>query len=106
MSDKDKLGRKFDQEKGRWDLMPFEPLEEVVEILTYGAIKYAPNNWKYVKNSLERYTAAAFRHLSAWRRNEPIDPETGKRHLAHALCNLIIVMEIERINNLKKGKQK
>src|SRR5439155_8528080 len=32
--------------KSRFDLIPFEFLESVAEVLTSGAVKYGPYNWK------------------------------------------------------------
>ena len=51
-------GRKDDAEKPRWDLLPWGPVGEVVAVLTFGARKYAPDNWKHVPAARERYFAA------------------------------------------------
>ena len=82
---------KFDTEKDMWELVPFEVLDDLVKVLTYGAKKYEPNNWQKLANGEERYFAALMRHLSAWRRNELVDPESGLPHLSHALCNLVFL---------------
>lgn len=84
-------GLKKDIDKPRWDLLPLHEVEEVVEILTFGAKKYKPDNWKYVRPT-KRYLAAAFRHLVAWAKGDKIDTESGKSHLAHAVCNLLFLM--------------
>lgn len=84
-------GMKYDGGKPRWDLLPMDVLEEVVEILTMGARKYTPDNWKYVDNAENRYYAALMRHLVAWRKGEKMDPESGKNHLAHVGCCLIFL---------------
>ena len=86
------LGRKYDGEKLRWDLLPWEPTEEVVKVLTFGAKKYAPNNWKYVPGRRWRYIGAAYRHLKAWICGEKLDVETGLHHLAHAACCLLFLL--------------
>ena len=85
-------GLKLDQDKPRWELMiPLWPqLEQVVKVLTYGATKYADNNWQLVEPS-ERYWAAAQRHLGA-SRTEYLDEETGLPHLAHAICCLLFLL--------------
>lgn len=31
------------------------------------------------------------RHLDAWYRGEDLDPQSGKPHLAHVMCNLIML---------------
>lgn len=89
-------GRKDDAEKPRWDLLPFGPVREVVEVLTFGAKKYAPDNWQRVPEPRRRYFAAAMRHLTAWYEGEPRDPETGLSHLAHAACCLLFLMHFDR----------
>jgi hypothetical protein len=92
-------GMKYDNGKLRWDLLPIEEVEKVVDILTFGAQKYADNNWQNVDNANERYYAALMRHLTAWRKGEKIDPESGREHLAHVACNIVFLMWLD--NNLK-----
>ena len=90
--DKEKsLGMKFDDGKPMWRLLPFRELREVVDILTFGVKKYAVDNRKKVTPP-ERYIDAAFRHFTSWIEGEKIDSETGKSHLAHAVCNLLFLM--------------
>ena len=83
-------GRKFDAEKARWDLLPIESIEEMVQILTMGAKKYGEQNWKKVEAF--RYDAALLRHYAAWKKGEKIDQESGRSHLAHILCNVAFLL--------------
>ena len=85
-------GVKYDQEKPRWDLLPFKPINEVVKVLTFGATKYADDNWQKVPNAKNRYFAAAQRHIWAWVDGEHKDSESGLHHLAHAVCCLLFAM--------------
>lgn len=85
-------GLKYDTDKIRYDLVPPEVIRELAKILTYGANKYAANNWQGLDDFEARYTAALFRHLEAWRMGEREDPESGFRHLSHALCNLAFLV--------------
>jgi len=87
------IGQKHDQGKARMDLIPFGPLEEIANVLTFGASKYSDNNWKHVENPVARYEAALLRHISAYKKGEMNDPETGLPHLAHAGCCLMFLME-------------
>jgi len=84
-------GVKYDQDKLRYDLIPAEPHEDVAKVLTFGAKKYSPDNWKKVPNAKLRYIAAAFRHL--WKRamGQVIDRESGLPHIAHAICCLYYI---------------
>jgi hypothetical protein len=83
-------GMKFDSEKLRWDLLPYDAIEKVVEILTYGAEKYEPNNWQKVET--ERYRAALMRHFVAETKGEDYDQESGLLHLAHLCCNAVFLL--------------
>ena len=85
------LGIKFDKEKVRWSLVPTGVMTDVVDVLTKGAQKYAPDNWMYVPDSRSRYYDAAQRHLTSWWEGELNDPETGNSHLAHAMCCLMFL---------------
>jgi hypothetical protein len=89
------LGMKFDTGKLLWRLLPWKALEEVVKVLTFGALKYAPSNWIYVKQADERYQDAALRHLTAYLSGEKLDPETGYSHLAHCICCLLFLLHFE-----------
>ena len=84
-------GRKDDAGKPRWDLLPWRELEAVVDVLTYGADKYADNGWQEVPAPINRYFAAALHHVSAYRQGEDLDPDSGLPHLAHAICSLLFV---------------
>jgi hypothetical protein len=86
-------GRKFDAGKLRYGLLPPSALKATVDVLTFGAEKYEPGNWKKVPNSKERYFDAAQRHLWAWAEGEQFDQESSKHHLAHAICCLMFLYE-------------
>ena len=83
---------KYDTDKPRWSLLPFKQVEQVVDVLTIGAKKYDDDNWKTVTPMYDRYFSACMRHLAAWRCGERKDPETGKSHLAHAVCCILFLM--------------
>jgi hypothetical protein len=83
-------GMKLDAQKPRWDLLPLDVVEDVVMVLTFGAQKYSDNNWQHVTPA-DRYLAAAFRHIKAWRCGETHDDESGIHHLAHAICSLMFL---------------
>jgi len=90
-SSKIKGGIKHDTGKDRWDLLPWDIVQDVVKVLTFGSTKYAPGNWKHVEPYQDRYFAACMRHLTAWRNGERIDKETKLSHLAQAISNLIFL---------------
>lgn len=87
-------GKKFDDKKTMWHLLPFKQLKEVVEVLTFGANKYGEDDWKYfvsTHNNYKRYLSACFRHIVEWKLGEKNDKETKKHHLAHAICCLLFI---------------
>ena len=90
-----KNGVKFDNEKPRWDLLPLILLSGVVRVLTFGARKYADDNWMKVPDGKRRYYAAMMRHVSAWQGGEQNDPETGESHLDHAMCCMIFLKHFD-----------
>jgi len=87
-------GRKDDQGKPRPSLLPPCALAEVIDVLTFGANKYGADNWRNVEAS--RYLDALMRHVEAYRRLEHADPETGRSHLAHAVCCALFLIELDR----------
>ncbi len=90
-------GHKDDDGKTLYFAMPWVALDEMAEVMTFGAQKYALFNFrKGMKYS--RLWSAAIRHLVAWWRGEENDPETGKSHLAHALCCIGMLLEIKKLN--------
>ena len=98
-------GIKYDNGKPDYTLLPLDALEQVVEVLTFGASKYDRHNWKKVDNLHQRYSAAAMRHIVAYMKNEDIDEESGYSHLAHAICCLMFMLQ-EDADNIKQDYNK
>ena len=86
---------KHDGEKPMWDLLPYREVGQIVDVLTYGASKYAPRSWHKIDDPRSRYFAALMRHLVAWEAGELLDPESGLPHLAHAGCCLLFLMHFD-----------
>lgn len=84
-------GVKLDGDKPRFDLIDPYAAEELAKVLTGGAVKYAPHNWRK-GIVVSRLIAAALRHLYALLRGEDNDPETGLSHAAHAMCNCMFLV--------------
>jgi hypothetical protein len=81
--------------KTRWDLVPSGAIEEIAQVLAFGARKYGEHNWARGA-AWHRYFRALCSHVFAWWRGEDRDPETGLSHLAHAGCCLVFLMEYQR----------
>lgn len=93
------VGMKFDSEKPDYSLIPPNALDDVVNVLTYGARKYSADNWNHVDDARNRYFAATQRHLWAVRRGEKMDPETGISHFAHAAASMLFLLELDHLEN-------
>jgi hypothetical protein len=87
---------KHDAGKLRFDLVDPYFLEGLADVLTRGAAKYSPDNWKNCPEPFQRYYAALQRHLTAYAKGERFDPETGLSHLYHAACCLMFLAYFER----------
>ena len=90
-------GLKFDGEKVQMDLlfegMP-DALEAVGKVMTFGAKKYAPNNWKLVDNAQTRYRGAQIRHALAQAKGEVVDAESLLPHAAHEACCVLFKLQL------------
>lgn len=98
MTDQSK-GMKFDEGKLRFSLIPPETTRALAQVLTFGAEKYAPNNWQLVENGQERYLDALYRHLEAHRLGEYLDPESNLPHLNHVLTNAAFLQYLAQKEN-------
>lgn len=87
-------GRKDDQGKVDWTLLPIDGLREVVLVLEHGERKYGRDNWRQVEHGRIRYLKAAFRHAFAYAKGEQTDPETGLHHLAHLTCCCLFILDL------------
>ena len=87
-------GTKYDESKPDMSLLSPLALTYLAQVLTFGAKKYAPNNWrKGIDQS--RLVSAALRHITAFNAGEDVDPETGLPHMAHAMCCCMFSVELQ-----------
>ena len=86
---------KDDSGKVRLDLLPVASLWDVARVYTYGAGKYAPDNWRKGMD-WSRVYAAILRHLFRFWNGEDIDPESDLPHLAHAAFGVLTLLEYAR----------
>jgi hypothetical protein len=78
-------GHKDDSHKISVDLIDPLAILGLGNVLTFGAKKYAPHNWR--KGIVySRVIAALLRHLLAIMRGEDTDPESGLLHIDHLGC--------------------
>lgn len=87
---------KQDNDKTRWDLLDWPAMDEMAKIMTIGAATHGNTSWRETTDGLDRYFSAAMRHLSAWKKGENRDRDSGQRHLVHAMCNMMILCDLTR----------
>jgi len=79
----------------RYDLLPFDALDEVARVYGYGATKYSADNW--LRGYSWRWSAGALmRHVARFMVGEEVDPETGCMHLAHAAWHCLTLITFAR----------
>lgn len=75
-------GKKYDQGKLRYDLIPPDALDALARVYTAGAEKYGDRNWEQGL-AWGRIFGAIMRHSWAFWRGEDCDKESGLPHMAH-----------------------
>lgn len=93
-SDAKGSGARYNNGKPNYGLMPMHLFDEVCLVWTYGAEKYSPWNWARGMPWSVPY-ACICRHMFAWFRGERNDQESGLSHLAHVICNLMMLIHYE-----------
>ena len=81
-------GARRTDRKPRFDLIPFEFLEAFAEVLTRGANKYGPYNWKRGQKDffLDAWNHA-FVHLQRFK-----EGDHSEDHLGHLACNVAFMV--------------
>lgn len=78
-------GMKYDTDKLPLDLLDPLALNELAQVLAFGAKKYNAHNWRG-GITYSRLIAALLRHTFALLQGEDIDPESGLPHIDHIGC--------------------
>jgi len=77
---------RYNTGKRKWSLVHFKSLEPMVEVLEFGATKYAPDNWKKGLDKKE-ILESMMRHMAALMDGEDKDSESGISHMGHIMRN-------------------
>lgn len=101
---------RYNEGKLNWELVDWNSLEPMVEVLMFGAEKYAPDNWKKPMDP-QKILESLFRHYKAisnalkesdYTDRELMlnDPESTLPHVGHLLCNaMFLCYHLKRIQN-------
>lgn len=79
-------GIKYDQDKPRMDLLDPSFTIGVAEVLTFGAKKYAADNWRG-GIAFTKLISSIHRHLAEIQKGNDLDDESGLPHVYHIACN-------------------
>jgi len=71
----------------------------LARVCEYGANKYARDNWKKGGKPDAEYVDAALRHLLKYWNGERVDKESGCLHVAHAVWNMMALIELNDEEN-------
>lgn len=82
----------FDSGKPPLALLPRFSLEAAADVVGFGAQKYTAHNWRKGL-SWTSIMSSALRHLLAFNDGEDLDKESGLSHLAHALCDIMFLLQ-------------
>lgn len=74
--------------KLKWGLVHWPSLRPLVEVLMFGAVKYAPGNWMKPMDKQE-ILESSMRHLTAMFSGEVLDKESKLPHAGHVMCNMM-----------------
>lgn len=78
-------------EHAEWaSLTTSQKIDELARVLAFGAKKYSRDNWKKGLPYTSLFDSL-LRHLVAAALGEKLDPESGRHHMAHALCNAMFL---------------
>ena len=87
---------KFDNNKIDWTLLPVHATEQMLKVFMFGEKKYERFNY-LAGDGLDtnRLISACIRHLASVLTGEKDDSESNISHIAHAMCNMAMILEIE-----------
>lgn len=87
MSDK---GIRHNEGKPKWSLVPQSALIPMVQVLEFGANKYAPLNWQKGL-SIREICESLKRHLDKFMEGEDFDEDSKLSHIGHIQCNALFL---------------
>jgi hypothetical protein len=95
---------RYNEGKLDWTLLDFDSIKPLVEVMTYGATKYARENWKLPCDNPREHLKSAMRHLLSLFNGDEFDfdpnceecktgkcgSHSGKRHSGHIMANMMM----------------
>lgn len=90
--------------KPAFDLLPAGALWDDAYLMAWGRGKHrnVSGDEPWCSIPMDDHFAALMRHLMSHRMGDTRDVDSGESHLVHALCRLMFMAEIERLEEAKK----
>ncbi len=88
----------YDENKAPLAYVPWAAIDEMALVQAYGHKKYKDYNNYRKGMEVGRNLSCALRHIRDYMDGIDVDSESGRSHLAHAMCRLAFVLQ-----NLKDG---
>lgn len=86
--------KKYDGTKVSLALFPMRAYIETCQVLHFGAEAYDIGNWHNGQGfNYGRLASALQRHYAPWLLGEDNDPDSGRNHIAHLICEAAFVLE-------------
>jgi len=86
--------------KPNYRCVPMTAVYAMGKVMTGGAIKYGPFNWRKDKITSSTYIDAARRHLDALADGTRIDPESGEPQEAHIMSCMALMLDARLCDKL------
>lgn len=98
---------KDDKHKNQLQLIEPNFIMGVGEVLTQGAKKYTPDNWKKApyNEANDRYMGAMLRHMMSYKSGEEFDKESGLSHLHHIATNAMFLAWYDEVQRAKQKEK-
>jgi hypothetical protein len=94
--------REAGNKKPQLVLMPPIAEELTCKVMSFGAERYGPWNWRASGVDVATYISAIKRHLAAIHNGEWLDPDSGLPHMAHVAASACIVLDADDHGCLNK----
>lgn len=106
MAEEEKKALRYNEGKVQYSYLLELPksLGELCRVFEMGAKKYARGNWQKGGKPDEEYLDSAMRHMMDYKSGKTLDPEGQTHHLAHAVWNLLVLVELNHFKTYDVNK--
>lgn len=94
----DRAYNKISEEKPPMDiLLQLRGLDDVASVMGFGEVKHGRFSFRSIeKDKRIELLGKAMRHMFSHAQGKKLDDETGRPNLAHAICDLMMALDLEK----------